>query len=170
MSTTETVPHCANHPSVETYVSCSHCGKPICPDCMIQAPVGIKCRDCARMPRSARVRLKPDRAARGIAAAVVLGLGVGFALASLLATPVGFFGFFIAWGVGILMGEAVKRATGYYLGRASGLIAAGGALLAYVSPLLLTRWLFSVAPSVGFGLTEVVLGGLAAFVAYHRAT
>jgi hypothetical protein len=170
MSTIETAPRCANHPSVETYVSCASCGKPICPDCMVQAAVGIKCRECARMPRSARAQLRPGRAVRGIAVAGGLGLGVGFALASLLATPVGFFGFFIAWGVGILMGEAVKRATGYYLGRASGLIAAGGALLAYVSPLLLSRWLFSVAPSVGFGLTEVVLGGLAAFVAYHRAT
>ncbi len=51
---------CANHPKVETGVSCSNCGKPICPDCMVPAPVGIKCRDCARQPRSARV----DAAAR----------------------------------------------------------------------------------------------------------
>ena len=50
--------HCANHPKVETAVSCSDCGKPICPDCMVHAAVGIKCRDCARLPRSARVALK----------------------------------------------------------------------------------------------------------------
>jgi hypothetical protein len=137
---------------------------------MVQAAVGIKCRDCARMPRSARVHLKPDRAVRGIVVALGLGLGIGFALASLLTTPVGFFGFFIAWGVGLLMGEAVKRATGYYLGRASGWIAAGGALLAYASPLLMSRWFFGVRPSVGFAATELVLGALAAFVAYQRAT
>ena len=64
----ETAPRCANHPNVETLVSCSNCGKPICPDCMVHAPVGVKCRDCARMPRSALVRLKPAKAATAIAA------------------------------------------------------------------------------------------------------
>lgn len=39
---------CYRHPDRETGVSCSSCGKPICPDCMTATPVGMRCPDCAR--------------------------------------------------------------------------------------------------------------------------
>src|SRR5215813_11278504 len=39
---------CYRHPNRETGVSCSNCGKPICPDCMTATPVGMRCPDCAR--------------------------------------------------------------------------------------------------------------------------
>jgi membrane associated rhomboid family serine protease len=39
---------CYRHPSRETGVSCSNCGKPICPDCMTTTPVGMRCPDCAK--------------------------------------------------------------------------------------------------------------------------
>jgi membrane associated rhomboid family serine protease len=42
---------CYRHPDRETLVSCSDCGRPICPDCMVFAPVGIKCPDHAGVPR-----------------------------------------------------------------------------------------------------------------------
>ena len=34
---------CYRHPSRETGVSCSNCGRPICPDCMTTTPVGMRC-------------------------------------------------------------------------------------------------------------------------------
>src|ERR1700754_4604937 len=39
---------CYRHPSRETGVSCSSCGRPICPDCMTPTSVGMRCRECAR--------------------------------------------------------------------------------------------------------------------------
>ena len=39
---------CYRHPNRETGVSCSNCGKPICPDCMTSTPVGMRCPDCSR--------------------------------------------------------------------------------------------------------------------------
>ncbi len=39
-------PTCAWHPDRETWVSCSRCGAPICPNCMNQAPVGFHCPNC----------------------------------------------------------------------------------------------------------------------------
>jgi membrane associated rhomboid family serine protease len=39
---------CYRHPSRETGVSCSNCGKPICPDCMTATPVGMRCPECSR--------------------------------------------------------------------------------------------------------------------------
>jgi membrane associated rhomboid family serine protease len=45
---------CYRHPSRETGVSCSNCGKPICPDCMTATPVGMRCPDCARQRTQTR--------------------------------------------------------------------------------------------------------------------
>src|SRR5437868_2655694 len=39
---------CYRHPSRETGVACSNCGRPICPDCMTTTPVGMRCPECAR--------------------------------------------------------------------------------------------------------------------------
>jgi membrane associated rhomboid family serine protease len=39
---------CYRHPDRETGVSCSNCGKPICPDCMTATPVGMRCPDCSK--------------------------------------------------------------------------------------------------------------------------
>jgi membrane associated rhomboid family serine protease len=41
---------CYRHPRNETAVTCSTCGRPICPECMVFAPVGIKCPECAGLP------------------------------------------------------------------------------------------------------------------------
>jgi membrane associated rhomboid family serine protease len=43
---TSGVEPCYRHPKVETGVHCTRCGRPICPDCMIEAPVGFQCPEC----------------------------------------------------------------------------------------------------------------------------
>ena len=46
---------CYRHPRRETGVSCSNCGRPICPDCMTATPVGMRCPECSgQKQRSAR--------------------------------------------------------------------------------------------------------------------
>jgi membrane associated rhomboid family serine protease len=42
------MPDCYRHPGRDTNVSCSSCARPICPDCMISTPVGMRCPECAR--------------------------------------------------------------------------------------------------------------------------
>jgi membrane associated rhomboid family serine protease len=48
---------CYRHPSRETGVSCSSCGRPICPDCMTPTPVGMRCPECSRQ-RTKVVRMR----------------------------------------------------------------------------------------------------------------
>jgi membrane associated rhomboid family serine protease len=48
---------CYRHPSRETGVSCSSCGRPICPDCMTPTPVGMRCPECAKQ-RTKTVRMR----------------------------------------------------------------------------------------------------------------
>lgn len=49
---------CYRHPSRTTGVSCSACGRPICPDCMTPTPVGMRCPQCAGQ-RTRVKRLRP---------------------------------------------------------------------------------------------------------------
>ena len=158
---------CANHPKVETGVRCSECGKPICPDCMVPAPVGIKCRECARMPRSARVTLRPQKAARAIGAAFGVGSAFGVLLAFAGGAGLGFFTLIIASFVGLLTGRATLRAAGYYRGESTAWIAAAGAGWGYVCAGIV------IAAEVGGDprLYVQVLGLLvAAFFAYREAS
>ena len=56
--------YCYRHPDRETGVSCSECGRGICPDCMVFAPVGIRCPDHAGVAQGpARVTTGVRRAA-----------------------------------------------------------------------------------------------------------
>ena len=174
VSTQASVRHCANHPKVETAVSCSNCGKPICPDCMVMAPVGIKCRDCARMPRSARVTLRPQKAMAAVAAAALTGTGCGFVLLAAYSgySGLGLLTFIAGWLIGLVVGRVTLRFAGYYRASSTAWIAAGGAAWAYVftsaviaSGLGGSRHLFvQVLVAQFLGLL------IAAFVAYREAS
>ena len=53
---------CYRHPNRETGVSCSNCGRSICPDCMTPTPVGMRCPECARQKtRVTRGAVGPGR-------------------------------------------------------------------------------------------------------------
>ncbi|MGH2985520.1 MAG: B-box zinc finger protein [Solirubrobacterales bacterium] len=52
---------CYRHPGRETNVSCSACGRPICPDCMTSTSVGMRCPECARQ----RTRVRSTAGASG---------------------------------------------------------------------------------------------------------
>ena len=41
-----TIPVCYRHPTRETYIRCTRCERPICPDCMNEASVGHQCPEC----------------------------------------------------------------------------------------------------------------------------
>ena len=165
-TTTQTV--CYRHPSRETAVSCSNCERPICTDCMVYTPVGIKCPDCARLPRSAIVRLRPDRAARAIATA--LGVGTLMGIGIVLLQGVGlFFALILGWLIGIGMGEAVLAASGRYRGPTTGGVAVGGCIWAYSVPYILYYGLDLGDVARSASVAWVVIGALiACYVAWNR--
>jgi hypothetical protein len=168
---------CANHPGRMTMVTCSACGKPLCPDCMVYSAVGIKCAECAKMPRSAQVILKGHRLLAAAAAGLAAGTAVGLVYYYILGAG-GFFFliFFIAAGIGYLVGEVVVRASGYYHGLKTAAIAVASTIWAFIFPPLLSVFL-----NVGFSWSSVVFGftrmtgiinwivmAIAGYFAWHR--
>jgi membrane associated rhomboid family serine protease len=53
---------CYRHPDRPTAVSCTRCGRPVCPDCMRSAAVGQQCVDCVQ---AAAASVPPVRTAAG---------------------------------------------------------------------------------------------------------
>jgi membrane associated rhomboid family serine protease len=45
------IEYCYRHPTEATRVHCTRCGRPICPQCMIPAPVGHQCPECVQQAR-----------------------------------------------------------------------------------------------------------------------
>src|SRR5207248_880065 len=97
---------CVNHPKVETRLTCSSCGDPICARCMVNTVVGQKCPRCAR--QSSRARGSPT--APLMARAFGAGLAVAFA-GGLVLVKVGLIGLLLGVLYGFVVGEAVKRAA-----------------------------------------------------------
>lgn len=71
---------CYRHPNVVTGVHCTRCGRAICTECMVPAPVGHQCPECARGSRQ-----EFRRPARRVGAAPARGLTLTSALVGVLA-------------------------------------------------------------------------------------
>ncbi|MEU8253471.1 rhomboid family intramembrane serine protease [Micromonospora inaquosa] len=83
-----TTPVCYRHPGRETYVRCTRCDRPICPDCMREASVGHQCPECVnegrRSVRPARTAFGGGTAGRhGYVTKALIGLNVLLMLLSI---------------------------------------------------------------------------------------
>jgi hypothetical protein len=104
-----------------------------------------------------------------IGAAAGTALAAGIAMGAIANSGFGFFGFLVAFGIGVLMAEVVTRASGYYRGPEAGVIAGGGSILAYVIAWQAVPILDSHARLSNNWITlQLVFGVIAAVVAYRR--
>ena len=129
---------CTYHPETETVLRCSRCDRPICGRCVVQTPVGGRCRECARPQLIPTYTLGFGYLLRGLAASIGTGLGTGAALGSALAlglVPGPLWWLFVPLalaGTGYVVGEATSRATNRKRAPASRWIVGAGFALSYV--------------------------------------
>ena len=109
MAEPATVVFCAAHPNVETGLRCSKCEKPICPRCLVQTPVGARCRECARLRRLPTFDVPPKLFLRAVAGGVGAAFAVGIVWG--LLPMAGFFSFVLAAIAGYVIGQVVSRAA-----------------------------------------------------------
>lgn len=156
------------HP--ESELACGRCGAIICPDCLVYAPGGTRCKPCANLRRPPMYELSTSHYLRAAAASTALAIPLG-AVGAIFLPPggIGFFGiligFFVGSGVGSLFARAITRATRGKRGIAMQVIAISG-----VVGLLLTRFALAGLPFelLRFDLVGPIAGFVAASVAWQQ--
>jgi hypothetical protein len=160
---------CATHPDVETELGCGKCGKPICPRCAVQTPVGFRCRDCAGVKRLPTYNVSSDIMLRGAGAAVGAGFALGLAWWIFNPLTSVFFGVLVGLAVGYAAGELISLSANRRAGPPLQALGVGAVALAYAVRLaglfLISSWDFADLRVDLGGLIAVVL---AAFVAAGR--
>ena len=126
--------YCNWHPDTETRLFCGQCGKSMCTQCMVQVPVGIRCRECGRPERVPTYDVQPAYILRaaGVGAGVsivggVLWLGLNATLGWVPFVS-SILGLAIAYAIGELISRAVNRKRGVALAW----IAGGAMVVAYI--------------------------------------
>ena len=126
--------YCYWHPETETRLYCSQCGKSICTLCLVQVPVGIRCRECGRPERLPTYDVQPTyyfRAA-GVAFAVALVSGLLWLMLNNALGGVPLISSMLGLAVAYAIGELVSRAVNRKRGVGLAWIAGGAMVLAYL--------------------------------------
>jgi hypothetical protein len=128
---------CATHNDVETGLACGKCGTPICPRCLVETPVGARCRKCAGVRRLPTYSITPVQYLRAVAAGVGIAIAVGVAWAWLrIAVDIPFFGFMtallLAAGAAYVIAEVVSRVINRKRGTPLQIIAGACFVLSYL--------------------------------------
>jgi membrane associated rhomboid family serine protease len=145
---------CYRHPDVSTGVHCTRCGRPICTECMIPAPVGHQCPECVGSARQ-EFRRPAQR--------VAVGPSRGFSLTNLLLMVL-----VAVYGVEVIAGGAATLLTGpgartlIDLGASLGLAQIPGEGFAGIA--LNQEWRLLTAMFLHGGLIHLAMNGYALYI------
>lgn len=156
-----TIVQCPRDPAVETALRCSRCETPICPKCLVQSPVGARCKDCARVVRSPVYTLGAGHVLRAALAALIGGLAMGVIwVLVLLPFTVSFLSIFIGAG----LGYAFTRLMDFATGRKRGPVVVGCA----VAGIFIAWGMQVIFIDLRFALYGLVAAGLGVYFAYQN--
>ena len=141
---------CATHSEIETNLKCGKSGKPICPKCMVQTPVGARCRDCARLYKLPTYRVSTRYYLRAIGTALGVAIVCGVAWGAIMAVvPFFYLNLLLAPGVGYAIGGVVGLSVNRKRGTGLAIVAGIAMAVSYLVNILV--W------GLPFGLLRIVL-------------
>jgi hypothetical protein len=112
--------YCTVHPERETLLRCNRCGRPMCTECAVQHPVGLRCRECVNQTKSPVYQVDSGTFVRALLASVVVGTVVAFPVLLFGGIVGGFFMFFLWFAVGGAIGRAIAGAVARLVPRKRG--------------------------------------------------
>lgn len=127
-----------------TRLRCSRCGKPICPQCAVRTPVGLRCPDCAGVRGLPTYRTPASSLARSAGAGLAVAVGT-----ALLWRFFPEWQFYLCLLMGFGVAETIARFSGNKRGADLQLLAIGIVTIGF----LLSRVL--LAQRFGITLAEV---------------
>ena len=154
--------YCKRHPEVETSVSCGRCGDPICPRCLIHAPVGVRCPDCGKSRPAPTFDVSTPILMRGIGAGLAVAFGAGLVISfisMLLRTT--FLAALLIAALGFAVGESISVATNRKRGIRLRVVAVVSVLLGFM---LIT----AVTQGLTLNVFALLGAGAACYIAVSR--
>lgn len=137
---------CYRHPSRESWTLCQRCGRTICGECQIQAPVGVQCPECVREAKVTSMAAHREQRRLSYGGPVKRGVRRWLGMPSPVTTAI----MVVTTIVGaaqVLFGDVVTYSLGFY------------APLALVEP-----WRFVTAVLVHGGILHFVFNMLVLFM------
>lgn len=124
--------YCVRHSTTETNITCGKCGEAVCPRCLVHAPGGLRCPDCAQSKPIPTFDVTPIFIVRGLGAGIATALATGIIMSYIikffLGTPLPFN--IITLGaaaliavMGLIVSEGISRAVNRKRGRRLKLVA-----------------------------------------------
>ncbi len=135
---------CATHPEIETSLSCGRCGKPICPKCLVQTPVGARCRECARLYKLPTYRVSKVHYLRALGVAIGGGILGGLLWWLLDAFLPVYLGLILAPAIGYALAEIIGLSVNRKRGKGLAVIAAVGVVISFLVTILLGHFPFGL--------------------------
>ena len=160
---------CATHPNVETNLRCGKCGKPICPKCLVQTPVGARCPDCARLYKLPTFRVTTQYYLRAAGTALGIAIICGFAWGAIRGVmPFFYLNFLLAAGVGYAVGEVVSLSVNRKRGTGLAIVAGTGVVISYLVSILSPWGVPLVLFNILYLVVDLLALALGIFVAVTR--
>ena len=157
------ITYCRRHKDVETSVSCTRCSDPICPSCMVHAPVGVRCLDCARSRPIPTFDVSTPFLLRAIGAGAAASLlGTAVVIGAIWFFPIPYVSAILIAALGYGIGEAISLATNRKRGTRLKLVSGVCMLLGFTT---ITYFTNGATISL-FGLLAGAIGFYLAFIKF----
>jgi hypothetical protein len=160
---------CSRHPQVETNLSCSKCGTPICPKCLVQTPVGARCPDCANLGRLPTYRVGAVNyfTTAGVGLGMAIACGVAWAVIDWV-IPFFSFSLLLAPAAGYAISEVIGRSVNRKRGTGLAIIAGVSVVISLLVRMGFFYFLFGFHLSIISIAIDLVATALGVLVAVNR--